>query len=812
MSQLALFLFGPPRIQREGSAVEIDRRKAVALLAYLAITQRPQSRETLATLFWPDYAQSQANAYLRHSLWTLNHTLGKQLLLIDRYTVGLHPQAKLWVDINEFQRQWLLCQTHDHAIDAVCPACIPLLSAAVALYQGDFMGGFLLEKSTNFEEWHRLQAEYLRHIQIIALERLVQILSPEPNQLQQAISYGRRWVALDPLNEGAHQRLMALYISSGQRSLALRQYHECVQILDQELGATPQRETTRLYESLQQNLWLAPTAVGCANGLAITTGRSAISIPRVAEPAFPEESSLPPHNLPAQVTPFVGREVELVQLGLRLRDPTCRLLTLVGPGGMGKTRLAVEAASLTMQTLATDPLAPPKFKDGVYFVTLADVSASESLPLALAAILQLSLYHPHQASKQQLFAYLADKALLLVLDNFEHLLAQADFVAKLLQAAPKLNIMITSHQRLNVPGEWIFEVPGLPYPAGSQFDNAEEYSAVQLFVQSARRVNGSFALTTQELPAVVRICQQVEGMPLALELAASWMRVLSASEVADEIEQNLTILTTSLPSVPERQRSLLAIFEHAWERLAGLEQEVFEQLTVFRGGFRRDAAAAVAAANLPILLALLDKSMLRKDSSGRFQVYELLRQFAATRLAAKATSAALIRDRHCTHYLIFLQQQGERLIGKTQGAAVAEILVELENVRAAWLWAAQTGKTTALQTALTTLVPLYEICGWLHKDEAIPLSLALLVGIATIQLAAGEVARAALLAGVVIEHAASDQATRATAIQLMRKLTTQLSAESLATIHQTVATGQFADVVAAALSGAIHGASHLLLG
>jgi len=277
--------------------------------------------------------------------------------------------------------------------------------------------------------------------------------------------------------------------------------------------------------------------------------------------------------------------------------------------------------------------------------------------------------------------------------------------------------MATSRERLNVQGEWLFEVNGLAYPRAEQLQQAEEYSAVQLFVQAARRVNPTFALTSQELPAVIRICHLVEGMPLALELAASWMRLLAAGEIVSEIEQNLAILTSSLHDTPERHRSLLAVFEYSWERLTAVERDVFQRLAVFQAGFRRDAAQRVAEANLPILLKLVDKSLVRNDGGNRFYVHELLRQFAAERLATQSATETATRDRHCVYYLTFLQQRAEPLHSKALRNVVNEIIVEMENVRAAWQWAVQTGNLATLALALDGLAYFYEICGWFREGE-----------------------------------------------------------------------------------------------
>nr|HMQ55534.1 helix-turn-helix domain-containing protein [Anaerolineae bacterium] len=303
-------------------------------------------------------------------------------------------------------------------------------------------------------------------------------------------------------------------------------------------------------------------------------------------------------SLPTPPTPLVGREPELATIARLLQDGQCRLLTLVGPGGVGKTRLALEIAANQQLALA----------NGVYFVSLAGVGAAKFVIPAIADGLGLTFAGPADP-KTQLFNYLRDKQLLLIIDNFEHLLAAEEATADLpdmLQVAPRLKLLITSRERLHLQGEWIFEVQGLPLPPDEQVENVEAYSAVTLFTHSARRLQPDFNLTAETKPAVVRICRLLAGLPLGLELAAAWVRTLSCQEIAQEIERGLDFLAASTRDMPERHRSIKAVFDHSWKLLSAAEQRVLRQLSVFRGGFRREAAEAVAGATLPILAILLD--------------------------------------------------------------------------------------------------------------------------------------------------------------------------------------------------------------
>jgi len=407
--------------------------------------------------------------------------------------------------------------------------------------------------------------------------------------------------------------------------------------------------------------------------------------------------SIDSNNFPRTLTPFVDRTKELSAILERLGDPACRLLTLVGPGGIGKTRLAIQAAKAKAHDYA----------HGAFFVNLQPVPAADHLVAVLIDTLNFS--PSGQADLQtQLQQYLHGKELLLVLDNFEHLLpTAADLLLDLLDAAPDVTVLVTSRAVLNLREEWLFPVPGLPYPLHTdESDGADaapdlmDYGAVALFVEHAARMRRDFSLE-DEREGVVRICRLVEGMPLALELAAAWTKTLTCAAIADEIQSNLEFLATRMHNVPEQHRSIQAVFAQTWAQLSGTEQAVFQQLSVFRGGFDRQAAAAVAGATLPTLSALLDKSLLCWESDGRYHIHELLRQYAATHLQRTAAPADIdaLLDRHCAYYADFLQRRAADTTNTRQQAVIREIAIELDNIRAAWAHAVARRDVINLQKA-----------------------------------------------------------------------------------------------------------------
>jgi predicted ATPase/transcriptional regulator with XRE-family HTH domain len=450
---------------------------------------------------------------------------------------------------------------------------------------------------------------------------------------------------------------------------------------------------------------------------------AAAALPVVAAPRRPRA------NLPTPATALVGRVAELAEFDRLLRDPDCRLLTVSGPGGIGKTRLALEA---TARQAAG-------FADGAAFVALAPVSAPDLIAPVIADALGFSFYGQANPGGQ-LIDFLQEKSLLLLLDNFEHLVEGSDFLVELLQRAPHVKLIVTSRERLNVQGEWVIELQGLPLPrnadsmkSSEQLVGFDDSAAVTLFLQTARRSYAGFALAPADRAAVARICRLVEGMPLGIELAAAWVRVLPLDEIADEISRTLDFLAASARDLPARHRSLRAVFEHSWNLLTDAERIVMRRLSVFRGGFSRAAAAAVCAelrnaaheasinnsqfSILNLLTSLVDKSLLRRSGNGRYDMHELVRQYAATHLEADPNEYLATRDRHATFYMELVQQREMELKRARQKTVLDELVVEIDNLRLAWDWAASHARLAELSRAVRGLSWFYELRSWFQEGE-----------------------------------------------------------------------------------------------
>lgn len=429
--------------------------------------------------------------------------------------------------------------------------------------------------------------------------------------------------------------------------------------------------------------------------------------PIFASDPHPTQKPIPTNNnLPIQPTSFIGRTEELIEIEARLANPSCKLLTLLGLGGIGKTRLAIQSAKNEFYN----------YENGVYFIPLAPLSDSDFIVPTIAETINFSFY-AEEEPKVQLINYLRSKQILLILDNFEHLISGTEIVAEILLQASRVKILVTSRERLNLQEEWILQIHGMEVPSGMGFNDAENFPAMQLFLERARKVKPGFNLAESDVPYAVRICQLLEGIPLGIELAAAWVRMLSCEEIASEIEQNLDFLTTSLRNVSQRHRSLRAVFEYSWNLLFDSERSIFTKLTVFRGGFTREAAEKISNASLFHLVNLVDKSLLRKISDGRYEMLEVLKQYGAEKIREFPQINSTVRTKHSSYFVDFVHQREDSLRGGNQKSALEEIATEIENIRSAFRWVVSHKIYSDVSKILEGLYRFYEIRGWLQEGN-----------------------------------------------------------------------------------------------
>ncbi len=687
---LDISLFGTPLIRLDGVPVDgFVSQKALALLAYLAVEmEQAHARIRLAETFWPDQPEKVALKNLRDILFNLQKLLGNQTaqppyLWITRQTVQFNPHSAYRLDTRHFNALLAACERHPHKKRAACRSCAQRREQAVEFYRGVFLTGVNVGDSAVFEHWLTLERERLQQSALEALNDLTQFHARQ-RAFEQARAYALQQVVLAPWLESAYRQLMALSALMGQRAAALIHFETCRRRLLQELDVPPSAETLALYQQIKL-------------GQPITAPSLPVAV-------------LPRHNIPAQTTTFLGRAKEQLEIADYLQDPECRLLTLVGPGGCGKTRLAVQSAVSELVN----------FRHGVFFVSLTRAETTTCLPLILAESIHLPL-SGQKSPQEQLLNYLRAKETLLILDNFETLLGNEceentlKLLVEILRRAPQVVMLVTSRQPVGLQAERIYNLKGLPYPDGETQTDIEQYEAVQVYSERARRVQPDTIFDAENLPIVADICRLLQGLPLGLELAAALARQMTHHEILMAVKASLDALTTSRLDVPARHRSIRATFTSSWATLTLEEQHAFAALAVFRGGFTATAAAAVASVAPQILSSLVDKSLLNRAENDRYQMHELLRQFGEEKLAADPRVEKEVRAAHCDWVVDFLQKVETQLKGKQQLETLDGIQAEIENVRSGWYWAIAQNAENEITRMTPAIAQFFDLRGWFQE-------------------------------------------------------------------------------------------------
>ncbi|MDX1417307.1 MAG: BTAD domain-containing putative transcriptional regulator, partial [Candidatus Promineifilaceae bacterium] len=663
---LHVALLGRFEVRLNDEPIDVRLKPVQLLLAYLLLHRKKKiRREKLAGILWPDYTDASARKNLRNSIYRLRRAIGESFLVVDRTSVIFNTAAPFQLDVAQLQNMGAGGEIEE-------------LLYAAGLYQGELLPG-------SYEDWivrerERVQADFERLMHKL-LDQLV-----AAQRWEEVLIWSEHWIAQGQVPEPAYRSLMCAFAALGDRSSLAQTHRRVTQTLHNELGVAPGRRTQHLYRKL-----LAAEAVD-ADPLEEVHGAGVIE----------ELATAGRMKLPLPATPMIGRRQELMQLQeLITGAENGRLVCIVGPGGIGKSRLALETAKETAA----------HFADGARFVPLAAINNAQDLVTTISDHVGFT----HSASddpRQGLLNYLQRKKLLLILDNFEHLLSYADIVTDILQHALQVKLLCTSRERLNLDAEAVYMLSGLDYPVPEQPTNREpaQYGAIQLFLMRAALVQPDLRVQGADLDPVVRICHLVQGMPLALILAAGWLQMLTIEEVADEIASSLDILHSMARDLPQRQRSVRATFEYSWRLLSENDRHAFSRLALFRGGFSRQAAQHIASAPLPRLRRLVEKSLVVVAGPDRYQVHELLRQFAEEKLVA-AGNDRLLRSTHSHYYLGEVAARVEEIKGKRQLESLAEIEIDIDNVRAAWEWALITEDWQSIDQAQESLSLFYYIQG-----------------------------------------------------------------------------------------------------
>jgi predicted ATPase/DNA-binding SARP family transcriptional activator len=686
---LALQFLGPPQLILENEPVNVNRRSIVALLAYLAVNDSTQakrvySRESLSALLWPDYDQIKAFTNLRHTLWEIQKAFGPGWLVAERETVSLGGDANVWVDVHRFES--LLSESQAQGDISLR---IPLLTESVKLYRHHFLTGFHLKNAPTFDAWSLAKADELRHKQTEALTLLAEdycLLGDAGSALQ----YTRRLVTLDPLNESAHRLLMQVYSQVGQHNAALQQYQTFEQTLRKEMGLDPQPETRALYKQIRK---------GDIKHFQAEIIRETIT---------------PQNNLPQQLTSFIGREKEQAEIvGLIARN---RLVTLTGSGGVGKTRLSLQVATEVLD----------QFPDGVWFIELAPLADPNLVPETILTTLHLG----EQAGKtpfQVLEEQLRNKKLLLILDNCEHLIeASAKVTHALLMSATAVKIIATSREVLGIGEELAWRVPSLALPdlkSLLDLDQLTHYESVRLFIERALLVQPYFKADATNVSAIAQICSRLDGIPLAIELAAARVKALSVDQIVRRLDDRFRLLTRGSHTLLERHQTLRAAIDWSYNLLDANEKNLLFRLSVFMGGWTLEAAEQVCIRQggefdvLEILSDLIDKSLVIMDGSrleARYHLLETTRQYALEKLS-ESGEGEIWHNRHLDYFRDLAEKGNSEISGPHQAEVIEGLDAELDNFRAALDWCVSNQYTESALQMLGALGWAWDMRGYYNE-------------------------------------------------------------------------------------------------
>ncbi len=645
MNVIRLYLLGSFRLERDSKPIHLATHKVESLLAYLALFPEQHSCEQLAAFLWGDATDEQARHSLRTALAAIREALD-DALIADRESVQLNPDMNFWIDVKEIERLEIRDSSN--------------LQSLISNYH-ELLPNF-------YDEWIVRERERLRAIYLDALLQLAQHYR-SAGDYARAIETAQKILATERANEKAHQHLIFCYAVQGDRIAALKQYDECTKILREDLNAEPSSETTALRDQIMQEL----------------TGASS------------REASLT--NLPTPLTNFVGREKELDELRELLGK--ARLLTVSGSGGCGKTRVAIQ--------LGREAADVKRYKNGVWWVELAALSDSALVPQSVANVFDVRETADTPLVKL-LTNFLREKELLLVLDNCEHLIdASARLAETLLNASPKLQILATSREALNVTGETVWHIPPLAVPNAEHLpplNQLTQYDAIKLFVQCAAAIAPNWKLEGNAR-AVTQICARLDGVPLAIELAAARLKTLSAEQIAERLNDRFHLLTSGSRTALPRQQTLRAAIDWSFDLLTEPERVWLSRLSVFAGGWTFDAAECVCADSVPaskqrmkgddildLLSHLIDKSLVlaeEHDGVMRYRMLETIRQYGREKLLDSGENEN-VRNRHLNYFLKFAEEAEPKLRGPEQFEWLDRLEIEHDNLRAALDWSFGEGR------------------------------------------------------------------------------------------------------------------------
>lgn len=710
---LTVNLFGHFEAQYDQQPLAFRSDKIRALLACLVLSaQQPQARASLATLLWGELRPERAYGNLRASLLRLRESLAPLLcqypeaLTISQHSVSFNLNECVTVDVLAFDGLMDRCDQHSHTQLTMCDECLVRMKQAVAIYRAPLLQQMSFGDSPTFDEWLTLQRQPRQHRALAALHTLA-LHALAQGDCALALQYAQQHVSLEPWREEGHRLAMLAWQQHGNLDAALAQYDHYCGLLNKELAAAPSTEMTALAQRLR-------------------------ALQLHSEASQPAQHG---HNLPASLTSFIGRERDLRVLAARLHETTYRLVSLVGMGGVGKTRLALQLAHQVSHTAL--------FPDGIWWCELSALRDPDHLVAHLVRVLGL-LERRSQTGLALLKQHLKRRRALLIFDNCEHLIAScAQLIEALLLSCPHLTIMVTSREPLNLTGEWMWRLAPLAFPqvptqgpplAWDEIRNAE---AVRLFVDRVMQADADFVLTPEDAGVVVEICARLDGIPLALELAAARVKALSVAQIAARLERRLTLLTQGQRTALPRQQTIRATLDWSHNLLSAAEQRLFRRLAVFTGGLTLEAAEMICnsadfvddvsvaelghLSTFDLLTRLVDRSLIIVDDrhsnpahedvvQPRYLMLETVCEYAREKLV-ESNEATLLHDRHLRYFVEWMEVVEQQITGPQAQKLLAQLEREYDNLRAALAWACQHDREAAHW--LAGLLHWF----WFHRDD-----------------------------------------------------------------------------------------------